>query len=70
MSKSGRGLSQIHQCTWYACCSSGFFCELINDVDTPITDDIEVKYKTVTFDGRFWNASIYRQPPSKEVDDT
>lgn len=31
-------------------------------------NDIDIKYKTVLFNGSFFKNTIYRQPPSPEVD--
>lgn len=59
----------IHECLQYANSFSTLQNVYADLTDSPITDDITVKYKAVEFDGRFWNTSVYRQPPSREVDD-
>ena len=35
---------------------------------SPITTELNVHYDTITFNGSFLHETIYRQPPSQEVD--
>lgn len=37
---------------------------------SPISDEIDITYDTVKFDGSFWNESIYTRAPSKEVEES
>lgn len=35
---------------------------------TPVFEDVDIKYTTITFNGTLFKDTIYRQPPSPEVD--